>query len=83
MDDSECRRSSGWNRQPLADLSDRVSHYLPARGAERQELGRPATSASTVTLADVSVSTTGCVIVATEYHGAVQNYAIRLVAIGC
>ncbi|MGV8353504.1 phage tail-collar fiber domain-containing protein [Pseudomonas aeruginosa] len=48
-----------------------------------KELGRPATSASTVTLADVSVSTTGCVIVATEYHGAVQNYAIRLVAIGC
>ncbi len=47
-----------------------------------KEVGRPATSASTVTVADVSVSNTGCVIVSSEYYGLAQNYGIRVVAIG-
>ncbi|EOW1557075.1 phage tail protein, partial [Pseudomonas aeruginosa] len=47
-----------------------------------KEVGRPATSASTVTVADVSVSNTGCVIVSSEYYGLAQNYGIRVMAIG-
>ncbi|MFK1433027.1 phage tail protein [Pseudomonas aeruginosa] len=47
-----------------------------------REDGRPAASASSVTLADKSLTRTGCVIVASEYFGMVQNFSIRVLAIG-
>lgn len=47
-----------------------------------REDGRPAASASSVTLADKSLTRTGCVIVASEYFGLVQNFSIRVLAIG-
>lgn len=47
-----------------------------------RELGRPATSASTVTVAEKAMSTTSVTIVTTEYIGTVQNFGINVFAIG-
>lgn len=47
-----------------------------------RELGRPATSASTVTVAEKAMSTTSVTIVTTEYISTVQNFGINVFAIG-
>ncbi|MFU5483374.1 gp53-like domain-containing protein [Pseudomonas aeruginosa] len=47
-----------------------------------RELGRPATSASTVTVAEKAMSKTSVTIVTTEYIGTVQNFGINVFAIG-
>ncbi|HCE6798069.1 TPA: phage tail protein [Pseudomonas aeruginosa] len=53
-------------------------HVIPSV----RELGRPATSASTVTLAEKNMSKTNVTIVTTEYIGTVQNFGINVFAIG-
>ncbi|MGJ5918471.1 pyocin knob domain-containing protein [Pseudomonas aeruginosa] len=53
-------------------------HVIPSV----RELGRPATSASTVTLAEKNMSKTNVTIVTTEYISTVQNFGINVFAIG-